>query len=1686
MSLRTFLTQVLKLLRGERRARPAAADAAPQPAARPIRFARLEDRRVFNASFVLNAAGLTVDNFTAPGVLNVSETAGELQFQLGSGMGSWIGNTAPGISLLNNGTLLTVQESLLQGSGQASNISIFAESPQGDVDVSVNDAINLSTSSTAAQFSIHADGNVLLTHATRGPNPVFDAPDHRISVTAAGRIEIGGIVRGNSVDLDAGGDILVAGRVESRSAIHVRSLAEVLDGQIEQVSFRGELLDITATKGIGNADTLETDVGSLNAINTTEGNIDITETGNPGNLTIGRIENIGRSVRLQVDGGSLIDGNDLPGIQTNIQARDLFLQIGQDIGSSGPNPFPLFRNHIDVLLTGDLTANAPGFAAFSGRIDGQLIVQAHDLTLASLNDVDFTRGGQSSLLGLALIADLDGNGSGTVLIGDQLSMPEGLLIQGADVQASDGTIDLSAGRILFVSGQSEDVHINLVAGQNGQPGLFDARAGGNLGIISDSAVALADLDGNGFALQSLSANGALNLQAAGDVIVQGKLSAAGSITLASDGSMRVTGVIDPDTVTLTAADDITVSGAVSAATALKITAGTDDTGSLLTTSTAFVEAGVPGIPGTLLLRAGDQQGNVELNGTVRARGGITVKAGGGEINGSSELSAPTLSLNASAGIGNLAPLRTRATTIDAATGTNGIFLSSSVAATCNSLSAGSGDIFVTSEQSLDIVSAIAGNGRLSFSTVDGDLKIQQAITEVGDIVLNSGGSGLVLIGNAIAGGQIRINSGTAIAELDDDPDADLRAQQIAFRAATGIGTAANPLEIDGLELTLAALTATGEIQLQALDHVIVGQTGDLQGLKISDPGDKNPGTSINLAAGGLMFISSSVENLANGRISLTAGQDIFQDAQTRIVTGGSGIISLVAGASQQTSLPGSIQMTDGAVISNQQGQISLLAAGDVVLAEVLSQSGDIAIQAGSGGAVGSIIENTVEEHLNIATAGLLSLIAASNVGGPDTLQDLNVHVFGLQATAGTGGIYVRSADFLRINNRGLLTEGGAGDIRVLTDAGGIEVAADIQAAGTGRIDLTAAADLKIRQSISSGSGSIRLSAGRVDTEAAGDITTGGSGSIVVQAVNNEIVMDAESSFTAGAGDITLSSATRILLAELQTAGNVVIAATAGQVLDINDSSTLRRVNITANDLTLTAQAVGQRPMDFFTALPEALEVSVAGTLSVSVQEFAAFHGSVAATGTLEAETLFLMSAADLGFSTVNPSVKHLALLADVDGTNGGTLFLNAPVAVAGDLRISGSDLDGGTTGISLTAKNVLLQSGQSETVQLTLNSPGTGLPGTLDARSASALDIVADTPVQLRDLDGSGLALASTTGTGSLKLQAAGPIKVDGKIFTAADVVLNSGGEIVINAAIDPASIILTAADDITISNHLQATDQISVSAGTDGSGTLYISGESLLQAGSRSSGTGNIRLTAGQDSGNVDLRAAVQAGSRLTIVAASGSVDSSIRLSATTIDVDAGTGIGDMSTMQVQADSISADTVSGNIRITSTAPAAVTSLTTSAGAIFFSGSGDSDIKLATTGEGDIAVAVAAGELTARQVATTLGSVLLRTIEGGSVHVDSVAAAHSIFIDSSIAIREAGDDTEADLSSPEISLAARAAIGSSASALEISGAELRLAAQSDSGGIRLLALDSVIVTTQAELSGLSITNSDGTAAPAMI
>ena len=110
-------------------------------------------------------------------------------------------------------------------------------------------------------------------------------------------------------------------------------------------------------------------------------------------------------------------------------------------------------------------------------------------------------------------------------------------------------------------------------------------------------------------------------------------------------------------------------------------------------------------------------------------------------------------------------------------------------------------------------------------------------------------------------------------------------------------------------------------------------------------------------------------------------------------------------------------------------------------------------------------------------------------------------------------------------------------------------------------------------------------------------------------------------------------------------------------------------------------------------LPNGLEIDLTGTLTVQAQSFAALHGNINGTGNLVAQTLFLMSDQDLVYSTTGtPQVTNLALLADLDNNGDGTVVLQNPVAVSGNLRLSGHDIDGGVDGIRLTAQRMLLRS----------------------------------------------------------------------------------------------------------------------------------------------------------------------------------------------------------------------------------------------------------------------------------------------------------------------------------------------------------------------------------------------------------
>ncbi|MCE2797766.1 MAG: hypothetical protein LW816_20780, partial [Planctomyces sp.] len=421
------------------------------------------------------------------------------------------------------------------------------------------------------------------------------------------------------------------------------------------------------------------------------------------------------------------------------------------------------------------------------------------------------------------------------------------------------------------------------------------------------------------------------------------------------------------------------------------------------------------------------------------------------------------------------------------------------------------------------------------------------------------------------------------------------------------------------------------------------------GLVIRNAGGTAAPAGIRLTSAGRVLLDTDVVNHSRGDIWLQADGDLQQRSGSAVRTFDGGTITLQAGApffGSQGGLGNSITQDDGTTINAHHGKISLQATGDIRIASLASVDGSMVLSAGGTLTPGAIVDNSLSENPNLTTAGTVSLSATASIGGPAPAEDINLNVTALEASSTFGSIHLRSIGSVRLHGMGLRTANAAGNIELTTDAGPIDAAAEVHAANAGNIALRAADQLILRQSITSDSGFITLNGSRVSAEAAGDVTTGQFGSIVLNAFTEDIVLDQDASLTAGNGFISLQASRSIFLSRLTTNGNVVAVSVSGDIIDANDNSAPRTLNITANNLTLTAANIGTAVNNFFTDLPDGLEVDLTGTLTVQAQSFAALRGSINGTGSLAAETLFLMSDQNIVFSTpALPLVTNLALLA---------------------------------------------------------------------------------------------------------------------------------------------------------------------------------------------------------------------------------------------------------------------------------------------------------------------------------------------------------------------------------------------------------------------------------------------------------
>ena len=410
-----------------------------------------------------------------------------------------------------------------------------------------------------------------------------------------------------------------------------------------------------------------------------------------------------------------------------------------------------------------------------------------------------------------------------------------------------------------------------------------------------------------------------------------------------------------------------------------------------------------------------------------------------------------------------------------------------------------------------------------------------------------------------------------------------------------------------------------------------------------------------------------------------------------------------------------------------------------------------------------------------------------------------------------------------------------------------------------------------------------------------DVSNFAGGDVLLQA-GAEIRQQSPTTITAtDSGAIQLQAIGDIRLSTLQSRASVEVRSQQGSIIDNNDSPGNRRTNVSADSLLLQAVSIGQPPAAFFTDLPEALEVSLTGALSVDVAGFAAIHGTIGTTNALRADTLFLMSDEHLNLGAVSQQqVNNFAAIADLDRNGSGTINFSQPVAVAGNLRLQAADLDAGAEPIRVTAQRTLATSQQSELFLLTPLNIGPGNPGQFDGVAGDNLSVSASDSLVLTDLNGDGNALSAAK---AIVASSSADLQVAASITTTEEIQLLATRTLSADGALTSRDIFLRG-DDINLTERLAAARTAILEAGPGGVGGINVSSTGQILAGNQP-GTGNITLRSGSRSGDIQLDGMLQAGNQLDITAGGGRITGFGQLTAAEISLQSGKGIGDNAPLQ-------------------------------------------------------------------------------------------------------------------------------------------------------------------------------------------
>ena len=1211
---------------------------------------------------------------------------------------------------------------------------------------------------------------------------------------------------------------------------------------------------------------------------------------------------------------------------------------------------------------------------------------------------------------------------------------------GAVTAAGDTATIMAAGAI---QGVTDDNTADVLAS------IIDLNAATGIGSTTT-------LDVTGTTISADTTTGAIDIDslATGAVTVTSLTTGTGSITFDQTGSQTL-GV----TLATTTDGAIAISNDGGNLTASTVTAGGANGITLTTTTSGDVNVGAVTAAGDLV--------------TVTAAGAIQSVT----PNGVADIVAATIDLNAVTGIGSVGgALDVTGTTISADTTNGNIDIDSLAtgAVTVTSLTTGTGDINFdqTGSQTLGITLATTTTGDITITNAGATLTAATVTAGGvdGDVILTTTVAGNVLVGSVTgqgAGGSVTINSFGAIEESGGYVGADITAVTIDLNAVTGIGASAT-LEITGT--TISADTTDGNIDIDSLATVAVtvaslstgtgsitfDQTG-AQTLEVTSAqttlGDitiTNAGASLQadwIEAGGdpadgydITLTTTGSGNIITG--ILIASNDIVNITAAGAITddNGDGVINVYA-TTLNASAGGAINLdTNVAGITattSVAGAITLREFDAVTLTNVIAFDGPITVTAGGAVTALNVVSTNDAEANDISITGTSIAVGTVNAGA--TAGDVTL-------TATTGAI---------TDNNGA-TNNVTAQVVDLNAATGIGAAGDALEMVVRTLTADTTAGVINLVNVPGAGNNVTINSMTTGGPVAPNPANTGAAITYKQTGENLTIAGAISS---GGGNIWIDPPVDIAInANVTTTGSGTILIQGSGAI-----STANGVVVSTDTGTLTIEGAASGA--------EAVSLTMANNSSIF---------STSGTITLRANTMTL----------------------DNVGT-GGNVLLDSDAA-AGDITTLFSGVGAG----KINANNLTILQDDGSAVNIASNI------ASLDVTGGSTVTLVEDNDIVVNavttvaggtfNLISSGAITNNDAGatpdivTGTANLQAVGGIDVDTSVATLRATTSGVGGNIQIDET-DAITLSNTAATVATVNGNVDIGPGVTT---VDGAITVNAGGTitaQLVTAG----GVGRDLTLNATGAGDVLVGAVTAAGDTATITAA-GAIqgvtnDDTADVLASIIDLNAATGIGSTTTLDVTGTTISADTTTGAIDIDSLATGAVTvtSLTTAAGNIQFDQTGGQTLAVtnADTDNGDITITNVGATLTVTlaDAGGADGDVILTTTTAGDVLVGSVTgqgATGSVTINSAGAIQAADADGTADVVAVLIDLNAATGIGTGINgALDVTGTTISADTTTGAIDIDSLAIAAVTVTSLTTAAGdiqfdqtgnqtLAVTNAD--------